>query len=207
MRKGQQTRQKIQSAASELFALRGLDGTSVRDIAHRANVNVAQISNYFGGKEKLYNHCIAAMYAEIAELQHELLPVMGHSTTIQGAVELGIRKGFQLGRLHRDSIRMVMRHILDAGELPAQDFETIQSPFLEDVPHLLAPASTLPKEDLRWALQSLVFLIVRASLSSDEELRRFAPKHAQPKPFAEEQLVSIGLRMLGLAHPNPAQKD
>ena len=97
MRKGQQTRQKIQSAASELFALRGLDGTSVRDIAQRANVNVAQISNYFGGKDKLYQRCIETMYGEIANLQEQLLPVIGHSTTLPGAVELGIRKRFSIG--------------------------------------------------------------------------------------------------------------
>lgn len=40
-------------AAERLFAEEGFDGTSVRDIAKAANVNVAMISYYFGSKEKL----------------------------------------------------------------------------------------------------------------------------------------------------------
>ncbi len=43
----------ILNAAEMLFATRGFDGTSVRDIAKRAQVNIAMISYYFGSKEKL----------------------------------------------------------------------------------------------------------------------------------------------------------
>lgn len=44
---------QIINAAQKLFAEKGFDGTSVRDIAHEADVNVAMISYYFGSKEKL----------------------------------------------------------------------------------------------------------------------------------------------------------
>ena len=40
-------------AAEELFAEKGFDGTSVRDIAETAGVNLAMINYYFGSKEKL----------------------------------------------------------------------------------------------------------------------------------------------------------
>jgi len=40
-------------AAEGLFAEKGFDGTSVRDIAEEAGVNLAMISYYFGSKEKL----------------------------------------------------------------------------------------------------------------------------------------------------------
>jgi AcrR family transcriptional regulator len=43
----------ILEAAEQLFASRGFHGTSVRDIAHEADVNIAMISYYFGSKEKL----------------------------------------------------------------------------------------------------------------------------------------------------------
>ena len=43
----------IINAAQKLFAVSGFDGTSVRDIAQEAGVNVAMISYYFGSKEKL----------------------------------------------------------------------------------------------------------------------------------------------------------
>src|SRR5437667_4603304 len=44
---------QIMEAAEELFANKGFDGTSVRDIASEAGVNLAMISYYFGSKEKL----------------------------------------------------------------------------------------------------------------------------------------------------------
>ncbi len=43
----------IINAAEKLFAEKGFDGASVRDIAQEADVNVAMISYYFGSKEKL----------------------------------------------------------------------------------------------------------------------------------------------------------
>lgn len=44
---------EILNAAEKLFEEKGFDGTSVRDIAKAADVNVAMISYYFGSKEKL----------------------------------------------------------------------------------------------------------------------------------------------------------
>jgi AcrR family transcriptional regulator len=44
---------QIIETAERLFAGRGFDGTSVRDIADEAGINVAMISYYFGSKEKL----------------------------------------------------------------------------------------------------------------------------------------------------------
>jgi AcrR family transcriptional regulator len=44
---------QIIDAAEKLFAEKGFAGTSVRDIAEAAGVNLAMISYYFGSKEKL----------------------------------------------------------------------------------------------------------------------------------------------------------
>lgn len=45
--------QQILEVAERLFAARGFKGTSVRDIAQEAGVNLAMISYYFGSKEGL----------------------------------------------------------------------------------------------------------------------------------------------------------
>lgn len=49
---------QIMNVAEELFAGKGFEGTSVRDIAQKADVNVAMISYYFGSKEKLLQSLI-----------------------------------------------------------------------------------------------------------------------------------------------------
>ncbi|MGJ1431352.1 TetR family transcriptional regulator [Sphingobacterium spiritivorum] len=49
---------EILNVAENLFSIKGFDGTSVRDIASEANVNVAMINYYFGSKEGLLDTLI-----------------------------------------------------------------------------------------------------------------------------------------------------
>jgi AcrR family transcriptional regulator len=46
-------RSHILDVAEELFSEYGFEGTSVRDLARKAKVNIAMISYYFGSKEQL----------------------------------------------------------------------------------------------------------------------------------------------------------
>ncbi|WP_406135011.1 TetR family transcriptional regulator [Streptomyces sp. NBC_01089] len=55
------SRELLLTAASELFAERGFDRTTIRDIGERAGVDPALIARYFGSKTLLY---VAALHAE-----------------------------------------------------------------------------------------------------------------------------------------------
>ena len=48
------TKERILKTATKLFAQRGFDGTSVRDICKASGVNVALVSYYWGGKKELF---------------------------------------------------------------------------------------------------------------------------------------------------------
>lgn len=50
--------ENILFAAEKLFAEKGFDGTSTREISRSANVNISMISYYFGSKEKLYEKLV-----------------------------------------------------------------------------------------------------------------------------------------------------
>jgi len=54
--KSVRTREAIETAAKELFALNGFDRTTVRDIGARAGIDPSMIIRYFGGKEALFAH-------------------------------------------------------------------------------------------------------------------------------------------------------
>lgn len=47
---------QILDVAEELIAQKGFDGTSVREICAKAQINVAMISYYFGSKEKMMSY-------------------------------------------------------------------------------------------------------------------------------------------------------
>ncbi len=53
-----ETKRALIHAAGELFAERGLDGTSIRAIAEKAGANIASINYHFGSKEHLYTETL-----------------------------------------------------------------------------------------------------------------------------------------------------
>jgi AcrR family transcriptional regulator len=64
--------------AVELFAEKGFEGTSIRDLAARAGVNVAMVNYYFGSKEKLFE----SMVEERASYTRGLLDEIANNTDI-----------------------------------------------------------------------------------------------------------------------------
>lgn len=58
------SRELLLEAAAELFAERGYDRTTVRDLGERASVDPAMIARYFGSKAGLY---LAALKAELGD--------------------------------------------------------------------------------------------------------------------------------------------
>ena len=49
-----EAKQRLLEAAEEIFAEKGFQATTIRELAERANVNIAAINYYFGDKERLY---------------------------------------------------------------------------------------------------------------------------------------------------------
>jgi TetR/AcrR family transcriptional regulator, regulator of cefoperazone and chloramphenicol sensitivity len=65
----EQTRARLLDAAAALFAEQGFHGTTVREIAHRAGVNLAAGNYHFGSKRELY---LEVLRGHFARVQREL---------------------------------------------------------------------------------------------------------------------------------------
>ncbi len=59
----------IITTAIPLFAMKGLNGVSVRELARAADVNISMISYYFGGKEGLYAAVLEEQFATLTRLE------------------------------------------------------------------------------------------------------------------------------------------
>ena len=67
------SKQKVLDAASSLFFQNGYHGTSVRDIAEKATVNVSLISYYFKSKQGLFEFAVTQYYEMYLEKMEETL--------------------------------------------------------------------------------------------------------------------------------------
>lgn len=71
--RGEDTRRRILEAALHLFAAQGYEGTSTRQIAEGAVVNLPAIQYYFGNKEGLYR---AIIHDITADTDRHMSPVL-----------------------------------------------------------------------------------------------------------------------------------
>lgn len=83
VKSGETSREKLIQGALELFAERGLDGASVRDIAKKSGQNLGAITYYFGDKNGLYT-AVAEHIVEI--FKSRIGPERDH---IQAKLEAG----------------------------------------------------------------------------------------------------------------------
>ncbi len=69
-------KQKLLSAAINVFAQSGYDGATTRRIARAAQMNISAINYYFGGKRGLYRAALDVIRGKVAErlLEHSELP-------------------------------------------------------------------------------------------------------------------------------------
>jgi len=63
----------IINIAIELFAEKGFEGTSIRELAAKADVNVAMVNYYFGSKDKLFEAIIEKKATHMKGKLEELL--------------------------------------------------------------------------------------------------------------------------------------
>jgi AcrR family transcriptional regulator len=70
------SKEAIVQAAINLFNTNGFHGTSIRDIALKAKVNVANISYYFENKHGLLEYCLTTYFEQYLMKIEEALPLL-----------------------------------------------------------------------------------------------------------------------------------
>ncbi len=136
-------RERLLQAAAPLFASRGFNGVSVRELAESAGVNVAAISYHFGGKAGLYT-------ASLEVLMEKMRPVGGPVIAmVDQAFKAGAPDGPACAALMASIVRHILTTLLD-GSLPPWVTQTVLREFQE------------PTEDYRPMFDERVLPLQRA---------------------------------------------
>lgn len=108
-------RQRILTAARELFAQHGYEGTSVRDITSRAKANLAAITYHFGSKELLFHAVLRSVAEPLVEAVTQAAQAPG--TPLQ-RLELALRAANQHVQAHPWAPPVMLRELAGSGRLP-----------------------------------------------------------------------------------------
>jgi AcrR family transcriptional regulator len=79
------TKVRILAAAQEVFASKGFDGASTREIAARAGVNISSLHYHWDSKETLYRAIFERIYQQLGDILAEVIerprpPNLGRET-------------------------------------------------------------------------------------------------------------------------------
>jgi AcrR family transcriptional regulator len=84
---------QILEVAETLFAEKGFDGTSIRDISKIAKINIAMISYYFGSKERLLQSLIVFKTTDLkSQLENLLLEDLEPIEKVNKLIEIYINR-------------------------------------------------------------------------------------------------------------------
>lgn len=160
-------RQHIIDTAEILFADKGFEGTSVRDIAKQAGVNLAMISYYFGSKEKLLEHVIECRsnYTVLEDLQQNNL--LSPWEKIETLVDYYVDKITVYSRFHR--IMTYHYHNTQSVEIKAL-INRIKLRNLEQIRKIILDGQkrkAFRKVDIEMTISSIMGSISQVILSKD----------------------------------------
>lgn len=96
------TRSRLLAAAGTVFAEKGFEAATVREICQRADANIAAVNYYFQDKETLYLECVREAYC--ARDENEPMPAWSDETPAETKL--------------RDYVRTFLRRLLARGRPP-----------------------------------------------------------------------------------------
>lgn len=168
---GAQARARILDAALRLFVEKGFNGTSVRDIAQAADVNVASIAYYFGDKAGLYRTVLFEPLHGKGEGKDILPPDvtdLEFKTALSRYMELYLTPLGQ-GKAALQSVRLRLREVFEpTGMLDDEDAtrKLMRRRLVDLLEHELGACP--PDVEIERLAYSIWALIVHAYIGHDE---------------------------------------
>jgi AcrR family transcriptional regulator len=110
----QSTKARILLAAQEVFAARGFDGASTREIAARAEVNISSLHYHWESKETLYFAVFERIYQQLVEELRDDFVRPDSAETARGLVSRAMGRTFDFFADNPDVPKLLMRRIMES---------------------------------------------------------------------------------------------
>ena len=186
--KDENSKVRIFEAATNLFAKKGFDGASIREICKAADVNLCMISYYWGGKRELYEGIIENLLEKQLEYSKGFLDLNKNpkemsikecsellSSTMEKCVD------FFYTNISSDLIIILLK------EQQKPDF-IVKSPVLDYVRKMVARLLNRDEDD-RLVIFKTLFML--SQINSPRILPAFSLRLLNQKDFSQEDIKII----------------
>ena len=177
MTRGEKTRQRIIDGALRLFAERGVDATSIRDIATSAMITEPAVYRHFRSKEDLIWEIFWTGYRGLGETLRDVAPADADLKTRLAAMVKTICDLF-------DKDQPLFRFLLltqhgQLGKITEREKSPVQ--VLHDQLAAAISAGALPKQDAELATSTVFGIVLQAATFKvygrlDQPLAQYAPR-------------------------------
>jgi AcrR family transcriptional regulator len=185
------TANRIVTAAGVIFAEKGFQRTTVRDICQAAEVNVAAVNYYFGDKERLYIEAVKQAHAQ--RIRRQPLPAWGPDTTPVEKLRDFISILFARMLATDDApwqMRLILREVLNPTNACREIAEENIRPQFEILLQILA--EMLPTDTPEHVRRQIGFSIIGQCLHyhlAGEVARMLTPAEEYSAHYSREQLA------------------
>jgi len=186
--------------ARQVFAVRGFDATSVREIARSAGVDPALMAHYFGSKEELWIAVVDQIAIEIAPLIDRFLDLRHSEYSSGERVEQALMAFIDAMFRSWDAGIFFSTAAAASGERLTILVERLAKPFHDAMMPLLTDAIRAG-EIHRNDPETLYFMICHAisqTISFSHVVRPFSSLPERPEAF-KHSVLKTALSMLGLS--------
>lgn len=112
-RKGERTAERILDAAEALFAERGFDGATLRDVADRVGLRIPSLYNHFASKDSLYAAVLERGIGPVLEVLGEFVDARDTDSRDSGRV---VERVMALLARRPNLPRLVLHEMLSGGQ-------------------------------------------------------------------------------------------
>jgi AcrR family transcriptional regulator len=198
------TKERILAAAETLFAQRGFDGASLRQLTSDAGVNLAAVNYHFGSKEKLVEQVFRRRLDTLnAQRLAALARVAGQpETRLEDVLDAFIRPALELS--HEDSGSLFMRVLARAfaehddslRKFLSENYGHVMRQFTAEFARLLPQLS---KEELYWRIDLVTGALTHAMSGFGMIQRKSDVSERAHREQTAQHLIRFAVA--GLSHP------
>ena len=198
------TKDRILGAAELLFARRGFDGASLRQLTAAAGVNLAAVNYHFGSKDKLVEEVFRRRLDALNERRLAALATIvgAPETTLEDVLEAFIRPALDLS--HDDSGALFMRVLARAfaehddtlRQFLSANYGHVMRQFTAEFARLLPQLS---KEELYWRIDLVTGALTHAMSGFGMIQRKSDVSEHTHREQTAQHLIRFAVA--GLSHP------